>query len=174
MATTLIVAADLTAALSDIPPAALAGLPVRITAAVERYCGRPLALATLDEEYTPGTTRLLRLKGRPVLSVDRVLTDLSAAFSVRNAPGPWRASAALAFSGDPAWPTNSCAPRLIGPTRPVVSTMILEATSLSRIARCRLRSSESDEVHRRYASAVAASSPRRSRRSPARWSAPSC
>jgi hypothetical protein len=102
----LITASDLAAALPDVPPASLAGLPARVTAAVERYCGRPLALASRDEEHTPGTTRLVRLKGRPVAPGLRVLTDLSTVLSVRRASGPWRATIALTLSGDPAMPSG--------------------------------------------------------------------
>jgi hypothetical protein len=103
MATTLLVAADLQAALPDIPPSTLAALPSVLTGAVERYCGRPLALAAFDEEHTPGTTRLIRLKGRPVISVDRLLADLSIALTIQHAAGPWRATVSLAIG--PAGPT---------------------------------------------------------------------
>jgi len=104
--TTLVVSADLASAMPDAPATALAAMPAVVTAAVENYCQRPLALAARDEEYEPGTTRLIRLKGYPVVSIGPVLTDLSDVITIQAGPGPWRATISLDFSGGASLPTG--------------------------------------------------------------------
>ena len=94
----LITLADAQGSLPGLPAAWLPALPGAISAAsraCESYCARPLALDTFDEEYTPGTTRLIRLKGYPVASITRVCTDLATALSVQASPGAWRATVAI-------------------------------------------------------------------------------
>lgn len=104
MATTLIALADVTSAFAGVTTAQAAGLPASATAAVERYCCRRLALAAYDEEYSPGTTRILGLKAWPVIAVDRISSDLSSALSVSATGTPWRASVAIVTDGDPRTP----------------------------------------------------------------------
>jgi hypothetical protein len=94
----LITLTDAQASLTGLTVAQIASLPGAISAAsraCESYCARSLALASFDEEYTPGTTRIIRLKNYPVASIARVATDLSTALSIQAAPGAWRATVAM-------------------------------------------------------------------------------
>jgi hypothetical protein len=121
--TTLCAPSDLSTALPDLAPATLAALPAVLTSSIEGYCGRPLALATCSEEHTPGSTREIRVKRYPVVSVNRVMTDLAQVLAIQASPGPWRATIGLQVAGDGI--TLDTATGLVLTTTPGSSTTIL-------------------------------------------------
>ena len=78
--------------LGNIGQANTVELAATVSAIAENHCCRPLILRTTGEWYEPGTTRIIRLKRYPVVSINRLMTDLSGMFTVQAIGTPWRAT----------------------------------------------------------------------------------
>lgn len=87
----------LTTSISSMAQVVIAERARLITAAstyLQKQCGSVLAATALSEEYEPGLEREIRLKNRPVISVDRVSIDLSAAILISYSGSANRATVA--------------------------------------------------------------------------------